>query len=150
MSRDCEPCGALGRYVVRGTGRPTRVVCARHATGSLGSGKPTCREIVLLGSCSAYEPGESVQLVRTSDAYTELEPGTRGWVTSIDELGTVHVAWGSGSTLGMVPGLDEIERVSLREICQRCGRRFTERAWRRRHVVDDDDFFHASCCPACS
>jgi hypothetical protein len=55
--------------------------------------------------------GERVELVRTSDPYTRLQPGARGTVTYVDDLGTVHVAWDSGSRLGLMPGEDEFRVV---------------------------------------
>jgi len=50
--------------------------------------------------------GDRVRLVWTSDPYTDLVPGSEGIVSLVDDLGTVHVAWDSGSTLGLVPGED--------------------------------------------
>lgn len=47
-----------------------------------------------------------VKLIRTSDPYTALKSGDTGTVTSIDSLGTVHVQWDNGSTLGLVKGED--------------------------------------------
>lgn len=46
--------------------------------------------------------GDRVRLVRTSDPYTRLEPGTCGTVMGIDGEGTVHVSWDSGQVLGML------------------------------------------------
>jgi hypothetical protein len=50
--------------------------------------------------------GDTVELVYTDDPYTDLIPGDRGEVTFVDSFGTVHVQWASGSTLGLVPGVD--------------------------------------------
>jgi hypothetical protein len=50
--------------------------------------------------------GDRVELIRTADPYTRLQPGARGTVEDVDELGTIHVAWQDGSTLGLVPGVD--------------------------------------------
>ncbi|MFN2556737.1 MAG: DUF4314 domain-containing protein [Nitriliruptorales bacterium] len=55
------------------------------------------------------------------DPYTHLRPGDPGTVTVVDHLGTVHVAWDSGSTLGMPRGQDVVGRVGA-EGCNRCGR----------------------------
>jgi hypothetical protein len=51
--------------------------------------------------------GKRVQLVRCDDPWTRLEPGEKGTITFVDSLGTVHVRWDNGSTLGMVAGQDE-------------------------------------------
>ena len=50
--------------------------------------------------------GDRVKLQLTSDPHTNLSPGDMGTVKFIDSLGTVHVAWDSGSNLGLVPGED--------------------------------------------
>lgn len=50
--------------------------------------------------------GERVRLLSTSDPYTALRAGDEGTVTLVDDLGTIHVAWDSGSTLGLIPGVD--------------------------------------------
>ena len=46
--------------------------------------------------------GERVRFLRSSDPYTKLEYGNEGVVTSVDDFGTVHIKWDSGSTLGMI------------------------------------------------
>jgi len=50
--------------------------------------------------------GDRVVLVYTSDPYTKLQPGAQGTVSAIDDAGTVHVQWDSGSGLGLIPGED--------------------------------------------
>lgn len=50
--------------------------------------------------------GERVALISVSDPDTRLTAGERGTVLGVDGLGTVHVAWDSGSTLGLLPGVD--------------------------------------------
>jgi len=50
--------------------------------------------------------GTRVRLQHTSDQYTTLRPGDEGTVNLVDDLGTVHVHWDSGSRLGLVPGED--------------------------------------------
>ncbi len=51
--------------------------------------------------------GRRVELVRSTDEYTKLSPGERGTVSSVDDMGTVHVVWDNGSQLGLVLGEDE-------------------------------------------
>ncbi|WP_099332779.1 DUF4314 domain-containing protein [Actinomyces minihominis] len=53
--------------------------------------------------------GQRVRLVYTSDPYSDLLAGSEGTVMFVDALGTVHVAWDSGSTLGLIPGEDKWE-----------------------------------------
>lgn len=51
-------------------------------------------------------PGDRIRLVSCTDQYTKLVPGDEGVVKFIDSLGTVHVAWDTGSRLGLIPGED--------------------------------------------
>jgi Domain of unknown function (DUF4314) len=53
--------------------------------------------------------GARVRLVHTSDEWTRLEPGTVGTVRFVDDLGTLHVTWDDGHSLGLVPGEDAWE-----------------------------------------
>jgi hypothetical protein len=50
--------------------------------------------------------GDRVQLLRCSDPYTDISPGTLGTVTFVDSLNTTHVHWDDGRQLGLVPGED--------------------------------------------
>lgn len=36
----------------------------------------------------------------------EILPGYKGVVTNVDDVGTLHMNWENGSTLGIIPGLD--------------------------------------------
>lgn len=50
--------------------------------------------------------GTRVRLEHTSDPHTRLRPGDEGVVNFVDSMGTVHVKWDSGSSLGLIPGED--------------------------------------------
>ena len=52
------------------------------------------------------EGHDRVELVHSTDPYTHLKPGIRGTVILVDSMGTIHVRWDDGSTLGLVPGED--------------------------------------------
>ena len=56
--------------------------------------------------------GQRVRLVYTSDPYSDLPAGSEGTVQFVDDLGTVHVAWDSGSTLGLIPIEDWWEEIA--------------------------------------
>lgn len=60
------------------------------------------------------QKGDRIELVYTSDQFTNLQPGDQGTVTMIDAMDTVHVRWDSGSTLGMVPGEDNFKRIETK------------------------------------
>ena len=62
-----------------------------------------------------YTPGTRVMLIRMSDPYTNLRQGDRGTVTMVDDIGTIHVNWDRGSTLGVVFGEDECRRIEENE-----------------------------------
>jgi hypothetical protein len=58
-----------------------------------------------------YTSGTRVRLVRMDDPYTKLKPGATGTVSYVDDIGTVHVNWDCGSSLGVVFGEDEIMKI---------------------------------------
>ena len=62
-----------------------------------------------------YASGTRVMLIRMSDSYTNLRQGDRGTVTLVDDIGTIHVNWDCGSTLGVVFGEDECRRIEENE-----------------------------------
>lgn len=70
---------------------------------------PTEKEIARFRTL--YPEGTRIELYNTSDPFTRLMPGDRGTVMFIDSIGTVHVKWDNGSTLGMIPGEDSFRRV---------------------------------------
>jgi len=60
---------------------------------------------------SYYTPGTRVMLLKMNDPYTKLQPGDKGTVTSVDDMGTIHVSWDSGSSLGVVFGEDLCRKI---------------------------------------
>ena len=62
-----------------------------------------------------YTSGTRVMLIRMSDPYTNLRQGDRGTVTLVDDIGTIHVNWDCGSSLGVVFGEDECRRIEGNE-----------------------------------
>lgn len=55
--------------------------------------------------------GRRVKLIRCNDQYTKLQPGEKGTINFVDDVGTVFVKWDSGSSLGMIDGIDRWELV---------------------------------------
>jgi hypothetical protein len=53
-----------------------------------------------------YPKGTRVRLISMSDAFTCLTEGDAGTVSCVDDIGTIHVDWDSGSSLGLIPGHD--------------------------------------------
>ncbi len=52
-----------------------------------------------------------IELISTSDPYTNLRPGDLGTVDFVDDLGTIHINWDNGPQLGLVPGEDQYKIV---------------------------------------
>ena len=65
----------------------------------------------LRGLKSQFPQGCRVRLVRMDDRHAPA-PGTEGTVIAVDDVGTVHVAWDNGSTLGVVYGADVCRRIN--------------------------------------
>ena len=54
-----------------------------------------------------YPAGLRVELTHMDDPYnTRLTPGSKGTVMGVDDMGTIHVRWDCGSSLGVVYGVD--------------------------------------------
>ena len=66
---------------------------------------------VVEGLRRQYPAGTRVALVSMNDPYTKLRPGDVGAVIAVDDIGTVHIQWDNGSTLGAVYGADVIRKV---------------------------------------
>ena len=60
----------------------------------------------LAGLRSHYPRGCRVKLICMNDPYSDLVAGALGTVTHVDDIGTIHVAWDCGSTLGVAYGVD--------------------------------------------
>ena len=52
-----------------------------------------------------FTSGTRVELVHMND-FQAPPNGTQGTVKSVDDMGTIHVRWDSGSSLGVVYGED--------------------------------------------
>lgn len=53
--------------------------------------------------------GQRVTLISMVDKYTKLKKGDQGTVEGVDGIGNILVKWDSGSTLSLIPGVDEYE-----------------------------------------
>ena len=50
-----------------------------------------------------YPIGARVELIKMNDPYnTTLVPGSKGTVARVDDIGTIHIDWDCGSSLGVV------------------------------------------------
>ena len=53
-----------------------------------------------------YSPGTRIRLNSMEDPYAPIAPGTEGVVDFVDDIGTIHMKWNNGRSLGIVPGED--------------------------------------------
>lgn len=73
--------------------------------------KADVRERVLNELRQEYPIGTRVKLIEMNDPYRKMEDRLLGTVKSIDDAGTIHVAWDNGSSLGVVYGVDVIKKL---------------------------------------
>ena len=63
-----------------------------------------------------YPKGTRVELVHMDAPYNrKLVPGCKGTVISVDSIGTIHVAWDCGSSLGVAYGEDACRKITETE-----------------------------------
>ena len=65
-----------------------------------------------------YPEGTRIALVNMDDPYSKLQPGDRGTVKSVDDAGTIHVAWDCGSGLGIAYGEDSCRKLTEKELAE--------------------------------
>lgn len=53
-----------------------------------------------------YPPGSRVVIKSMYDPYHAIPSGTAGTVKYVDDIGTIHVNWDNGTTLGICPDED--------------------------------------------
>ena len=53
----------------------------------------------------AYRPGTRIELIYM-DGETRYSEGDTGTVTDVDDMGTIHMRWDKGGSLGLIPGQD--------------------------------------------
>lgn len=59
-----------------------------------------------------YPAGTRVELVSMNDPYNKkLVPGCKGSVICVDDMGTIHISWDCGSSLGIVYGEDSCRKI---------------------------------------
>jgi len=50
--------------------------------------------------------GKRIKLIKCTDEFSPLEKGIEGTVNFVDHVGTIHVNWDNGRSLGLIPGID--------------------------------------------
>lgn len=59
----------------------------------------------------AYPIGTIIRLLHMDDPYSPIESGTTGTVTFVDDMGTLHMKWDNGRSLGICPDADSFEVI---------------------------------------
>lgn len=59
-----------------------------------------------------YPAGTRIQLFSMEDPYSDFPAGIKGTVVLVDDMGTIHMKWDNGRTLGIIPGVDSFRKIS--------------------------------------
>ena len=65
-----------------------------------------------------YPPGTRVMLLHMGDDPNPVPDHTRGTVTAVDDIGTVHCAFDNGRGLGLAPGEDSFRKLTAEELSE--------------------------------
>jgi hypothetical protein len=65
-----------------------------------------------------YPEGTRISLISMQDPHSRLESGDRGTVVGVDDIGTVHMMWDRGGSLGLVYGEDRFRKLTPQELEQ--------------------------------
>jgi len=60
--------------------------------------------------------GKRVKLIKMDDQYTDLKSGDEGTIKFVDGIGQIHVSWDNGSTLALIPEIDEYDILESKKI----------------------------------
>ena len=58
-----------------------------------------------------YPEGTSIYLIKMGNDPQPVPPYTLGTVKHVDDMGTIHMSWKTGSSLGLIVGEDEFEII---------------------------------------
>lgn len=70
--------------------------------------KKSAEWVAVIRKC--YPSGSKVVCDSMQDIHA-VPSGTRGTVTGVDDVGTIHVDWENGSSLGLISGVDHFHIV---------------------------------------
>lgn len=63
-----------------------------------------------------YPVGTRIELISMDDPYAPVEPGMRGTVAYVDDIGQLGMKWDNGRSLSLVPGEDTFRKLTQEEI----------------------------------
>lgn len=117
--RGCAPQDDNDRYAMRTflnrlglsgyEHKATRRVLTRRLAGNGAWRTPPTSKTPAVQEGLSVRPGCRIRLLGDSDTEAGLRAGMEGEVIVVDSLGTIHVAWGDGSCLGLIPGVDSYQ-----------------------------------------
>ena len=58
-----------------------------------------------------YPVGTRIQLDHMDDTYSPIPDGMTGTVTFVDDMGTLHMHWDNGRSLGVCPDVDRFHKI---------------------------------------
>lgn len=58
-----------------------------------------------------YPKGTRIELISMCDPFSPIYPGTKGTVVHVDDMGTIHMKWDNGRTLGLLPYEDSFKII---------------------------------------
>ena len=58
-----------------------------------------------------YPAGTRIELISMEDPYAPIEAGTQGTVVCVDDMGTIHMKWDNGRSLGLIPWEDSFQKI---------------------------------------
>ncbi len=59
-----------------------------------------------------YPAGSRIECIKMDDPYHPVPSGTIGTVDYIDDIGTIHMKWDNGQSLGLIPNKDYFKLIS--------------------------------------
>jgi len=62
-----------------------------------------------------YPVGTIVRAIDINDPYVSLPVGIKGKVLFVDNSGTICVKWNNGRIVGIIHGVDQIEKINKKE-----------------------------------
>lgn len=66
-----------------------------------------------LRNLTNVKKGDRIRLIYMNDPYSDPGEGATGTVDCIDDIGTIHVIWDSGSRLGLITGVDRWKIIDI-------------------------------------
>ncbi len=58
-----------------------------------------------------YPVGTRIKLDHMDDPYSPVPDGMTGTVTFVDDMGTLHMHWDNGRSLGVCPDVDRFHKI---------------------------------------